>query len=227
MKKFSIPFDGETIVGEVAGAHPSILLLHGGGTGSRKRFERLRERLEKDGVGSVAFDFLGQGESSGQLAHSSLAHRVQQATTVIEQLSLQQPLTLVGASMGAYIAIRLTERYPVDRLALFVPGVYTPEAYSIRFDSGFTELIRKEGSWKRSDAWEILEKFIGDLLVVSAGKDQVIPDELVSILLKSASQTRRVAHLAFPDSPHLIFSYLDDHPDAFEQMYQKFHTLLL
>lgn len=166
LNRFRIPFEKHVLVGDLSSEPCTVLVLHGAGTSNRGRFERLRRRLHAEGIPTCSFDFIGHGETGGELGSSSLKQRTEQASRVIEAC-LQEPLTLVGASMSGYTAVRLTRLHQVRNLVLIVPAMYTPDAYEVPFKGDFSEIIRSRRSWERSEAWQILAGFTGNLLVVA------------------------------------------------------------
>ncbi len=178
------------------------LILHGAGQSSRKRFSRMRESLNASGVPSVCFDFIGHGETGGDIKATSLQERTEQAAAVIRH-TCTEPLTLIAASMGAYTAIKLIEIFPVKNMILLVPAVYTPLAYHLPFGLGFSAAIRVPGSWRESDAFAILEKFKGNLLVVAAQNDHVIPAQVITKIHDSAKHAGTNRVYTVPNSEHL------------------------
>jgi pimeloyl-ACP methyl ester carboxylesterase len=81
----------------------------------------------------------------------------------------------------------------VDALVLIVPGVYTPAAYEVPFGPDFSAVIRRERSWADSDAWDILSRFEGRLLVIHAEHDAVIPLEIPERLVAAATAPNRAS----------------------------------
>jgi len=185
LKTFEVEFGKYTLQGDKYIHSCDTVFLHGAGSASRKRFEKLREYLNANDLPSVSFDFIGHGETGGDMTDTSLHIRTLQASSVIKEHS-SQVLNLIGSSMSAYTAIKLTEIYNVQNLVLMVPGIYTPKAYTINFGSSFSEVIRVKNSWLDSDAFEILKEFKGNLLIIAAQKDDVIPPEILTKLFDSA-----------------------------------------
>ncbi len=185
LEKFEVNFNGHFLKGDKVGESCDTIFLHGAGQSSRKRFEKLRKNLNKKGFSSIGFDFIGHGETGGEMTDTSLNIRTKQALSVIDEHS-PQILNLIGSSMSAYTAIKLTEMISVKNLVLMVPGVYTPKAYTVNFGSSFSRIIRLENSWHDSDAFDILKKFKGNLLILAAQNDNVIPQELLTMLFDSA-----------------------------------------
>jgi len=217
--RFSVDFAGASLRGDATqGKLGNVLLLHGAGASARNKFTILRHALETRGVGMTCFDCIGHGETGGEMSASSLASRTLQAEAVIAARRLPAPLALVGFSMGAYNAIKLAERHEVASLILIVPGVYTPSAYTLPFGPPFSAEIRRERSWEDSDAWEILRRFCGRLLVIAAGNDAVIPREIPERLVASAvnAQWRRL--LVVPETEHRhLFAPLLERPEEFDE----------
>lgn len=199
---FELPFDTHLLKGDIYGKSCHTLVLHGAGKSSRKRFSRMRESLNINGLPSVSFDFIGHGDTGGDITETCLYGRTQQAAAVIRH-ACTEPLNLFAASMGAYTAIRLTETFSVKNLVLLVPAVYTPRAYPLPFGPAFSAAIRVPCSWKESDAYPILENYKGNLLIIAAEKDHVIPDELIKRLHESAKYAKINQVYTVPGSEHL------------------------
>jgi pimeloyl-ACP methyl ester carboxylesterase/GNAT superfamily N-acetyltransferase len=206
---FQLPFGDHVLRGDTYAADCSTLVLHGAGGSCRDRFTPLRDALNDRGMPSVSFDFIGHGETGGALLGSSLRERTQQAAAVIRH-ACHEPLTIVGASMSAYTAIRLTEMFTVENLVLLVPAVYTAGAYRVPFGPDFSAAIRVPGSWRGSDAYSILSRFTGNLLVIAADCDQVIPHGLVE-LVRDSAEGAKVRHLhVVPGAGH-VGLFADEH----------------
>jgi pimeloyl-ACP methyl ester carboxylesterase len=103
--------------------------------------------------------------------------------------------------------VKLTERYPVASLLLLGPAMYAAEAYAVPFNGGFTEIIRRPGSWETSDAWGILSRFQGRLLLVAGEQDAVIPPGVIRSIYESAKSARERTLYVAPTS-HLIITDL-------------------
>lgn len=179
------------------------LMIHGGAR-SQDIFHDLRIMLAQHHIGSLSFDAIGHGKSSGRISDSSLALRSLQALHVLEHHATPVSMCF-GVSMGAYNAIKLSQHIPIHSLVLVVPGVYTPEAYDIHFGTEFSQIIRHKNSWLLSDAWEIIQNFKGRLLIVSAEKDEVVPNQIPQKLFDSATQCEWKHHLVIPKAIHKGF----------------------
>lgn len=201
---FDVPFDGHILKADHYRGHRSnrILYLHGAGASTRHGHHLLRGALQQRGLGTVSFDAIGHGQTGGSLAQSSVASRTRQAQAVASAHGLPSPLAVMGASMGAYNAIRLTQTHQVDALVLMVPGVYTPQAYEVPFGPDFSAVIRRERSWSDSDAWDILSRFEGRLLVLAAEHDATIPLEIPQRLVEAAKHAASRQLYVVPGAEH-------------------------
>lgn len=217
---FTVPFSPNPLVGDILSNDSTVdvVVLHGAGKSNRRRFYSIRKRLFQCGISSLAFDMVGHGDTGGRLEESSLKERTFQAKSVIEHRKLSEPLSIIGASMSGYTAVKLTRFFKVQNLILFVPAMYSHRAYSLRFNDGFSEVIRKQNSWLDSDAWDLLSSFSGNLLLVTAENDDVIPEGVAKNIFESATQSRnRVIH-EVKGSPHQILGYLADRPQLLREV---------
>jgi pimeloyl-ACP methyl ester carboxylesterase len=220
--RIQVGFESHTLIGDVIsdGSPPQLLVLHGAGNSCRQNFQLLREELFAAGISSAAFDFVGHGDTGGNLKSSSLSSRTRQARRVVDALNLKQPLALMGVSMSAYTAVKLLEHYQIKSLILLVPAIYSSQAYTISFNGGFTDIIRQAESWNHSDAWSILAQYTGRLLIVAGENDRIIPRAVINKIYDSAiNAAERKLHIA-PDASHFLFTDLrSNNPDEFDHIF--------
>ena len=200
-RNFSLQFAGQTVFGDLYGEQCDVLILHGAGQSNRGRFESLRLALLEQGIGSGAFDFIGHGETAGELIGSSLAEREALVKEVIESQQWQ-PKMVIGSSMSGYTTIKLSQYVSFEHMVLRVPGIYTPEAYNVPFGPAFSEVIRRPNSWQQSDAFEILSQYTGSVLILAAENDSVIPLALVEALYKSCKSAATCRLDVVPKATH-------------------------
>lgn len=215
---FDVAFGSHVLKGDqyVGDGDNRVLYLHGAGASSRRGHHLLRNALQQRGIGSTSFDCIGHGDTGGALALSSVASRTRQAQAVAAARRLSQPMAVFGASMGAYNAIRITQSHRVDALVLIVPGVYTPSAYEVSFGPEFSAVIRRERSWADSDAWGILSRFEGRLLVIAAENDATIPREIPERLVAAATRAQSSLLYVVPGAEHNhLWSLLEETPASF------------
>lgn len=209
--RFEVTFGDHQIVGDRLGSALPLqaLVLHGAGEANRARMQPLREKLLERNIGSVAFDFIGHGDTGGGIEESSLMSRTLQASAVIDNLRLadRRRIAVIAASMGGHNAVRLLKRYPIDRLVLLAPAAYSRRAYSVPFTDEFSKVIRIENSWRDSEVWDILPAFLGKLLVVSGELDRIIPADVITGYYRVAKNAvyrriytvKNVGHMMFTE----------------------------
>jgi len=220
--QFQVKFHGQTLRGDVWGEGvPQVLLLHGAGKGDRTRFVELREMFLRDGLTSIAFDFIGHGETGGDLKSSSLKDRTEQALAVLKHFDLHELKYLIGCSMSGYTAVKLSEYIRLEKMVLIVPAMYRSDVYDEKFNEGFTELIRKKNSWEKSDAWKILSEFKDEILIIKAGQDQTIPQGVAQKLFNSAKQASHRDLVTIEQAPHKIMLYCREFPHLFGKIYSE------
>lgn len=226
-QKFNLNFKNKKIVGDItpSGSTPQILILHGGGGANISRYSGLRTRLAEAGFSSYAFDYIGHGETGGDLEGSSLEERTEITIEAIQQLHAV-PDTILGSSMGAYTAIRILEHFDIKNLILFVPAIYSDTSYEIPFGTGFTKAINKPLSWQKSKAWDLLSAFKGNLLIVKAGNDNVIPKELIIKIYNSAVDANHKEIYTAEGASHSMTRFLNDNPDQLESIVNQITKFL-
>jgi len=230
MNRFSHPFANTTLQGEQwisPGSEQHLLLLHGAGQASRAAYWPLRQFLHQRNIATTAFDFIGHGQTGGDLHGSSLDQRVQQALAIQQHHCPPRPLALLGSSMGSYIALHMLAHMECSHLVLQVPGVYTPAAFKLPFGPAFSHVIRQPDSWADSDAWALLEAFRGHVLIVAAEQDQVIPRQIIERLHASSRQASSCQLLWISGAGHQLGLHWQAHTAAAENYRQAIADFLL
>ncbi len=227
--RIRIDFGTHKIIGDVLSRNdsPRVLILHGAGKSNRGRFQMLREQLYAKGISSAAFDFVGHGDTGGDLKKSSLRSRTQQACRVIDSLNLQQPFSVIAASMSAYTSVKLLQLYQIKTLILLVPAMYTSRAYSVPFNGEFSRIIRQPQSWIRSDAWRILADYTGRLLIVAGENDPIIPRDVIKRIYDSAVNAAERQLFVAPNASHFVFTDLRaNDPQEFDHVFERICNML-
>ena len=113
---FQVDFGGRRLTGDIMSnrSAPRVLVLHGAGNAHRGDFRLFREEFLIHGISSIAFDFVGHGDTGGELKNSSLISRTRQACRVVDSVNMQQPFSVIAASMGAYTAVSATRFNSID-----------------------------------------------------------------------------------------------------------------
>jgi pimeloyl-ACP methyl ester carboxylesterase len=195
-----------------SGNAPSVVYCHGfGATATRSHIRYLLEYIAGYGVSSVCFDFSGNGQSTGKLEKATLALRTQEAVAAAKFLARPDSLTIIGTSMGGHIASLVTSEISVRSLILFCPAAYPAEVADCEFNEAFIALTKRPGAYVDSPAFKVLNTYKGNLLIVAAGQDMVIPKEVPALYADSAPLARSKKLVWVKECDHKIHPWLQQH----------------
>lgn len=180
-------------LGTEKGGDPTVLFLHGEkSSDGRHVFLLLRQTLATHyAVTSCAFDFVGHGTTGGSWDESSLSSRTEQAANVVNACFDSQPFTIVATGMGAYIALKLTELFPIENLVLISPKVYAIEMYNARLETFEQAASHFPEHWDKTDAWSIIGRFEGSVSIVGTNKSDPLCPGTMSRLYSHAMRSKR------------------------------------
>lgn len=199
-----LQFQGLTLRGmehvptDVAGPVPAAVFYHGF-TGTKlephRFFLKACRALEKVGIASFRFDFLGSGESDGNFEDMTLHTELNEASAILDMVRQDpridaQHVFLVGLSMGGLVASLLAGDRPddVQGLVLLAPAGNMPEIihHAIAqqevvegqeiFDydgdlvgKGFVQSLHNLAVYERAAG------YLGPVLLVHGTKDEAVP----------------------------------------------------
>ncbi|MFE7706886.1 alpha/beta hydrolase [Streptomyces sp. NPDC057486] len=217
LRHFTLKCDGETLSCLAAVPHmshpsvparPTAVLLHGAGTSDTSRLTGLLSDFAARGHHALAFDFSGHGDSSGRLSELSLKRRFAQARAVIDsRVPDGGPLVLIGFSMSGQTVADLAAHYGsrVVSIGLCAPAVYAPEAWSVPFGAGFTEIIRTPDSWRRSPALDVFRSLSTRAVLATPLTDTIIPPAVTQAVAGALATSRcRFTGLVHPEADHRL-----------------------
>jgi pimeloyl-ACP methyl ester carboxylesterase len=182
---------------------PAVLLCHGF-TGTRfephRIFLKMSRLLEKQGIASLRFDFLGHGESDGEFKDIRLGRQVGEAAAGLAFLRGQRGVSkrrcgLLGLSMGGAVSASLAGKDPDIGALVLWNAVATPERQfrGIPLGAGAKASLKKYGGYDlggnllgrgffsdlpKQKPLERLRHFKGKALIVQGLSDStVVPDQ--------------------------------------------------
>lgn len=206
--RFAIDTGAEVLAAdrlEVEG-RANCLVLHGGaGTSERSSWLVLRQKLASHGIGTVAVDFSGHGESSARTPNS-LSKRYDEANAALKYLDEAEPRAVIGISMSGEIAVRLAANPDnrIGRLVTLVGAAYDSAAFEVPFGAAFTKILRTPQSWRRSVVFEQIASFPGRLTVVRATEDTVVPATIGALLIANASRAEHAEIVDLLNTDHAL-----------------------
>lgn len=211
----------ETLTATIVHSDPervcSVISFHGTGAASdRSRVRYLLDDFAGRGISSVCFDFSGHGGSTGSMDGATLNIRLGEARAAAALLGNSlpgkaAPRTIIGSSMGGFLAAMLVQELAADSLLLICPSAYPVEAFHLRFGETFYDVTRRPGAWAGSPAFGAMATFSGDLLILAGRHDTIIPVGVIETYFSSASHARRKKLIWLEDADHKVHAWLEKH----------------
>ena len=181
---------------------PGAVIYFGG---NAERIEDMRDEFARWFPHSSVYlvPYRGYGASEGTPSETAL---LSDALAVYDQVKARQqgaPITIIGRSLGSAVAGYVASQRPVARLVLITP-----------FDS-MASVAQAHYPWlplrwlmqDRYEAARNLANYDGPVLVVRAGRDEVVPAASTDRLIASLPNKPQVLEL--PDATH---NSIDDDP---------------
>jgi hypothetical protein len=192
---FSLERDGVRLRGWVVGRGGRDPILYFGGNAERIELNRDDFTRLFPGRAVYLLAYRGYGASEGSPGETAL---VDDAVALFDEVRRQhpdQPIAVIGRSLGSGVASVLASRRPVARLALVTP-----------FDS-MAAVAQSHYRWlpvrwllrDRYDSARALRTYTGPILIVRAGRDDVIPAANTDRLIASLPMPPRVIDLGAVD----------------------------
>jgi dienelactone hydrolase len=184
---------------------PGILFVHGWGGDQAHDLARAREAA---GLGCVCmtFDLRGHRGSKVPQEEVTRAQNLDDIVGAYDWLASQpsvdaSAMAVVGISYGGYLAAILTSLRPVRWLALRSPALYKDENWDmpkvqLHADIDLPRYRRRRVSPDENRALRACAQFHGDVLIVAAEHDEIVPhrttENYLSAFETATSRTARV-----------------------------------
>lgn len=187
---------------------PTVVLLHGF-VSSRNYWSKVEPLLVNAGYGVMAIDLLGFGDSRHTTAKDyTYESQVDHIITHLKRLNMNQPIILVGHSMGSLIANYFSHAHPekISKLVMLNPPIYltAEQALSTLYSTGWFYRYILTGRF-RSVVWGAL-KILPNKIAQHSGVGR--EESLLSIILND-DNAKRITHPAVPT--HLVVGTRDRH----------------
>lgn len=201
------PFRLHTAINSGNQSGKPILLIHGLAAESKRTWKPLVDILDHKTWHIIAFDLLGHGKSPApDFMEYNVTEHSRSLIRQIKRLHLQQPVTIVGHSMGCLIATHIAHTEPklVDHLVLYEPPLFadSPEFRSharrkklyfaifeyllarptvlLRYANFLSRVTRERIAGTIHESWDSFEKSLKNTIM-----DQQSYNELRSISVKT------------------------------------------
>ncbi len=192
---FALEHDGVQLRGWLVGRGGRDPILYFGGNAERIELNRDDFARLFPGRAVYLLAYRGYGASEGSPDENAL---VDDSVALFDEVRRQhpdQPISVIGRSLGSGVAGALASRRPVAKLALVTP-----------FDS-MAAVAQSHYRWlpvrwllrDRYDSAKALRSYSGPILIVRAGRDEVIPAANTDRLIAALQKPPRVVDLAAVD----------------------------
>lgn len=214
MTKISISSNGYALAGnlfEAEGSQNLAFLFIQGWRGSQNI--QGAQKLADMGFTCLTYDMRGNGESEGKIEEFSRADFLSDARNVYDYFTQQLPqgtrIAVVGSSFGSYTALLLSTEREMHSLALRVPANYPDEGFDEPHDPqvGSPEIMtwRKEArDYSDNRALKALHDFPGNILIVEAEEDELVPHQTVQNYANAVADGSRLRHVVMRGAPHSL-----------------------
>jgi len=191
---------------------PAMLFVHGWGGNQHHNLVRAREAV---GLGCICLTFDLRGHE-GHIAMRRSVTRAQNledlkaAYDTLARLPYVDPasIAVVGLSYGGYLSALLTRERPVEWLALRSPALYMDEDWDApKVSLNGPELMRyRHGKIdpESNIALSACENFTGDVLLVEAEQDIVVPHPVMLNYASAFSNARSLASHVIEGADHAL-----------------------
>lgn len=188
---------------EGTGKFPCVIICHGLGS-SKENKQPIMEAFAESGIASLAFDFMGHGESEGSFADLTISKVADDARAALDFVSGldfvdARRLGVMGHSLGGSVSLIAAGRDKrIKAAAVSAPVTDFNETFKMLSDfdtrignltvwkqKGYTHFYTSKGYMKLGysfledasmhDQKEIAKKVKCPVLIISGSKDRVVP----------------------------------------------------
>lgn len=192
---FSLVREGKTLRGWRIDPGRERAILYFGG--NAERLEQSREEFARLFPDSTVYllAYRGYGASEGEPSEAAL---LGDALALYDSVQAQHPqgISLIGRSLGSGVASYVAAQRPVRKLVLVTPFDSLAQVAQSHYPMFPVRWLMRD----RYDSTRTLPRYQGPLLILRAGRDEVIPPRNTDRLL--AALTRKPQVIDFPQADH-------------------------
>lgn len=175
-------------------------LVYFGGNGEGLGW--LRPEMERRFPGHTTYlvAYRGYGASAGRPSQRALTEDALALVDEAARRHPEAPVDVVGRSLGSGVAVQVAVRRPVERLVLVTPF----DSLAATAGDLFPRLPVRHLIADRWDSSAVAESVDADVLVLRAGRDELVRPPRTDALLRALRPDTRVVD--FPDAGHSSLS---------------------
>ena len=210
MEKFSLPVGARIIQGVLhrctAGA-PVIICCHGLFSSKHSdKFLEIAEAFTREGFAVARFDFAGCGESTGDIADTTVTSRLEDLEAVVRYIAgLAGRYGILGSSLGGYVGLLHAAKNPVAALSVWS----TPcNLLSIGSNIPKADLQKLKGNFFiDARRYDLLRAVAGmqSVQVLHGASDEIVPAEQARLIYQALHDPKDF--LLLPGADHSISQF--------------------
>jgi len=202
LETVEIGVGGDTVCGTLMAPTqrlPAVLFVHGWGGSQKHDLVRAR-KAASTGCICLTFDLRGHEADARHRAMVTRAHGLEDLLSAYDWLVSRpgvdpQMVAVVGISYGGYLAAILAELRPVRWLALRSPALYLDEGWELsklrlHEVADLKSYRRQHLGPSENRALRACQRYRGDVLVVEAEHDEVVPHAVIENYVAALSDAR-------------------------------------
>ena len=196
------------------GKSPGVLFVHGL-TGHKESSYQYANGLAKIGYVSFLFDMRGHGKSGGDLNILNLNDFLEDVLSAYDHFTGiefvdKDNISVVGSSMGAYLAARLSSKRDVQNLVIRAPADY-PDGVTSKptvehggENPAVMDWRKQPKNYNDSLALRAVHALGGDVLIIESERDDRVPRATVENYANAVKDKTQLTCVVLKDAPHSI-----------------------
>jgi pimeloyl-ACP methyl ester carboxylesterase len=216
LSSIDIAVDGDALSGTLltpTNGLPGVLFVHGWGGNQHHNLVRAREAV---GLGCVCltFDLRGHEGLASMRETVTRAQNLDDIKAAYDRLAASpqvdpESIAVVGLSYGGYLATLLTLERPVEWLALRSPALYKDAHWddpkvALNRDPELMAYRRSVVAPADNVALAACQRFRGDVLLVEAEQDVIVPGQVLKNYAAAFSNARSLTSRMIKGADHAL-----------------------
>jgi uncharacterized protein len=191
----------------------AILFVHGW-TSRKERSTNVAAALAEKGFICLLFDLRGHGQTPGDLTKLSLKDFVDDCIEAYDYLKKvpsvnSDDISVVGSSLGSYLAAVLTSERKTSKLVLRVPADYSDEIFEkakvqVHGEPGVAEWRKLPRDFNSTRALRAVHNFAGKIFIIESGKDDIVDHQIIENYLSAVPNKNLLTFFLMENAPHSL-----------------------